>query len=46
MIGFLSGQKFIKLKKHCWELKILTSTYKDSNQPVVNILPPNTSEAD
>ena len=37
MIGFPSGPKFIKLKKQCRELKILTSTYKGSYQPMVNI---------
>ena len=36
MIGFPSGPKFIELNKQFRELKILTSTYKGSYQPMVN----------
>ena len=46
MIGFPSGLKFIELKKQLRELKILMSTCEGSYQPMVNILPPNTSESD
>ena len=45
-IGFPSDPKFIKLKKLFQELKILTSTYKGSYQPMINIWPLNTSESD
>ena len=44
MIGFPSGPKFIKLKKQCRELKILTSTYEASYQ--LMCLDPNTLEND